>query len=233
MLRVRGGEPKRLTHIDANLGGPVWTVDDQKIIFWAGSGWTTTLYSVSANGGTPERLPLGTHNDGGPAISPDGHRLVYVQSLFDPNIWRVNLTQQKIVGQAQFISSTWFEASPDFSRDGQKIAFLSDRDGTQAIWTCRVDGLNPQKLEINSLTSNRSAESSQYPKMVASRRPNRIRRVERDHRQIFVVDSEGGVVTSNHFRRIREPRHLPGQRTGNGSTTDPNGPADTKSGRPR
>ena len=196
-----GGEPKRLTHIDANLGGPVWTVDDQKIIFWAGSGWTTTLYSVSANGGTPERLPLGTHNDGGPAISPDGHRLVYVQSLFDPNIWRVNLAA-KDSRSSEFISSTWFEASPDFSRDGQRIAFLSDRDGTQAIWTCRVDGLNPQKLELTRLTPTGPPNRPGIPKWSPAADRIAFDALSGDHRQIFVVDSEGGVshqITSGEF----------------------------------
>jgi len=189
-----GGDPRRVTQINANLGGPVWTTDDQRIIFWAGSGWAAALYSVSVNGGTPERLPLGGHTIGQSAISPDGRRLVYSDVLFDPNIWRIDLSK-KDGRPAQVIASTRFEAGPDISPDGGNVAFLSDRDGTQGIWTCRGNCSNPQRLEL------RSADGSVFPV-----RPNLPRwspsgdRIAFDaldggHRQIFVVGADGGTVT--------------------------------------
>jgi len=45
-----GGEPKRITQMDANLGGPAWTSDDRRIIFWAGSGGPLTCIRFRLRG---------------------------------------------------------------------------------------------------------------------------------------------------------------------------------------
>ena len=196
-----GGQEKRMTHINTNLGGPVWTSDDARIIFWAGSGWTTGLFSVVVEGGAPERLPMSTHNSGGPAISGDGSKLVFVQAQFDPNIWRIDLSPKKSQPQ-RFISSTWFEASPDISQNGIRIAFLSDRDGTQAIWISGLDGFSPHKLDIRGASGNENPRLPGAPRWSPSGDLIAFDALDSGHRQIFVVDSDGGMarqITSEEF----------------------------------
>jgi Tol biopolymer transport system component/DNA-binding winged helix-turn-helix (wHTH) protein len=182
-----GGDAKRLTFSNANLGGPAWTTDDKNIIFWSstgGSGWNSDLYSIPATGGTPERLPFASHNESSPAISRDGSKLAYVQSQFDPNIWRVELSAQD-KSPKQFISSTWFENAPDFSPDGTKISFVSERDGTLAIWICNADGSNPARLM--------GPDGPNIPRWA----PNGDRIVfdsrGTGHHQVYVVDPRGGT----------------------------------------
>jgi len=197
-----GGEPKRLTNLNANLGGPVWTSDDQRIIFHAGSGWALDLYTVSSNGGAPARLAFATHGEGGATISRDGSKLVYAQLQFDPNIWRIDLANQA-QPPAKFIASTWFENAPDFSPDGRKISFLSNRDGTQAIWICNADGSNSIKLKLLGVhTDPDIPQGPNIPKWAPS--GDRIAYDARNngHMQVFVVDAEGGTpiqVTSGDF----------------------------------
>jgi Tol biopolymer transport system component/DNA-binding winged helix-turn-helix (wHTH) protein/tRNA A-37 threonylcarbamoyl transferase component Bud32 len=195
-----GGEPTRLTDVNANLGGPAWTSDDTRIIFWAGSGWTVNIYSVSSNGGTPEKLPFGSYIGGSPTISRDGTKLAYVQSQFDPNIWRVEILSNN--PPARFITSTLLDNAPDFSPDGSKIVFLSDRDGTQAIWVCNADGSNPRKIRLMGVPDTSIPQGPNIPKW--SPAGNQIAYDGRHdrHRQIFVVDAEGGTpaqVTSGDF----------------------------------
>jgi Tol biopolymer transport system component/DNA-binding winged helix-turn-helix (wHTH) protein len=196
-----GGEAHRITRINANLGAPLWTSDDQRVIFWAGSGWTGALYQVSANGGTPEKLPLGTHNVGRPALSSDGRLLAYVQPAFDPNIWRVDLST--INGHAEkFIASTWTEFSPDFSPDNKKIAFLSDRDDTQAIWICSAECSNPQKLLLHSTGSTEAPTRLGLPRWSPRGDQIAFDALHGEHRQIFVVDAAGGEplrITAGQF----------------------------------
>jgi Tol biopolymer transport system component/serine/threonine protein kinase len=190
-----GGEPKRLTYLNANLGGPIWTSDDQRIVFWVGSGWAAIdLYAISATGGIPARLPFATHKEGGATISLDGRKLAYAHPQFDPNIWRVDLSK-KSRPTSEFIASTWFENAPDFSRDGSKISFLSDRDGTQAIWICNADGSNPRKLRLTGVTATAGSQGPNIPKWAPS--GDRIAYDARNggHSQIFVVDAEGGTPT--------------------------------------
>ena len=196
-----GGEVRRLTHINANLGGPVWTSDDQRIIFWAGSGWTTSLHSVSAMGGTPQRLPLLPNNSGSPNISQDGNKLMFVQGQFDPNIWRVDLSR-KASRAERFISSTWFEAGPDISADGSRIAFFSNRDGTQAIWISGIDGSSPRRVDLRGLNGDEYPRLPGAPRWASAGDQIAFDALAGSHRQIFVVDSDGGMarqITSGEF----------------------------------
>jgi len=196
-----GGEARRLTHIDANMGGPVWTSDDRRIIFWSGSGWTTSLYSVSAMGGTPQRLQLLPHNSGSPTISQDGSKLMFVQGQFDPNIWRIDLSR-KASRAERFISSTWFEAAPDISADGKRIAFLSSRDGTQAIWISGFDGYSPRRVDLRGANGDEFPRLPNIPRWAPSGDLIAFDALVGGHRQIFVVDSDGGIaqqVTAGEF----------------------------------
>ena len=48
------------------------------------------------------------------------------------------------------------EVLPDWSPDGKKIAFVSDRGGDFAIYTMATDGSNVQKLTADSLLCSQS-----------------------------------------------------------------------------
>src|SRR5262249_18582214 len=50
---------------------------------------------------------------------------------------------------AKFIASTKQDVDPQFSPDGKKVAFASDRLGSEEIWVCDSDGSNP--VQISSL----------------------------------------------------------------------------------
>jgi Tol biopolymer transport system component len=196
VVSTSGGEAQRLTFLNANLGGPAWTSDDKRIIFWgaaSGSGWNNDIYSIPATGGNPERLPFATHNTASPAISRDGSRLVFVQFQFDPNIWRVDLGG-KAAPQSKVIASTWLDAAPDFSPDGSKISFLSERDGTLAIWICNADGSSPVKLT--------GVEGPGIPTWSPSGERIVFDSSSNGHHQIYVADARGGnpeQITSGDF----------------------------------
>ena len=61
----------------------------------------------------------------------DGHRLVYSQGTMDWDIWRLDLRRGPATGEAQtrFAPSTKIDANPQFSPDGERVAFTSDRSG--------------------------------------------------------------------------------------------------------
>ncbi len=53
-------------------------------------------------------------------------------------------------GNASVISSGMaFDSQPVFSPDGSKIAFISDRSGSENVWVANVDGSNPQQVSFN------------------------------------------------------------------------------------
>jgi Tol biopolymer transport system component len=102
---------------------------------------------VAITGGTPERVDTVGADVLSPAISPQGRRLAYTQTLDDINIWRIELDAAgKAKSQTELIASTFGDHGPDYSPDGRMIAFTSGRSGNNAIWVCESDGSKPRLL---------------------------------------------------------------------------------------
>jgi dipeptidyl aminopeptidase/acylaminoacyl peptidase len=88
-----------------------------------------------------------------PAVSPDGHWLVWQQRETDLagdrgryDLWRLDLTAkgakpEKLIGE-------WAvnETSPQFSHDGKTIWFQSDKGGEDNVWAIAVTGGAPTQV---------------------------------------------------------------------------------------
>jgi Tol biopolymer transport system component len=143
------GEPKRLTFENQVTFRPVWTSDGREIIFSFGPYLSLNLFRITASGsGKPQRL-AGVGEDGSQAaISPRTQRLAYTRELLDVNIWCLEVPgpHGRISSPKRLISSTRVDMDEQFSPDGKKIAFNSNRTGRFEIWTCDSDGSKAQQL---------------------------------------------------------------------------------------
>src|SRR5439155_9559166 len=76
------------------------------------------------------------------AISRRGNRLAYVQWSGDYNIYRIEVSDSTRSGHLpiKLTPSTRLDYSPQYSPDGKRIVFQSDRSGSQEIWICDSDG---------------------------------------------------------------------------------------------
>jgi eukaryotic-like serine/threonine-protein kinase len=143
-----GKEEKVQTGNMTNVGA-AWLPDGREFMFGSGTGTNFGLWRIAvSNGAIPKRINLDASNAFEPAISRLGNRLAFATEKFDLNIWRVDL---KGAGQEpgvpfQFIASTQIEEYPAFSPDGRRIAFESERSGTQEIWICDRDGSKTLQL---------------------------------------------------------------------------------------
>jgi Tol biopolymer transport system component len=143
------GEPKRLTFSHRDTVHPVWTANGQEIIFSSGNFNNRSLWRIASSGSSqPQRLASVGQDGDDLAISRLGNRLAYTQSIYDPNIWRMEVPapNAKAGLPVTLISSTRMDQMPEFSPDGKKIAFCSDRSGSVEIWICDSDGLNAVQL---------------------------------------------------------------------------------------
>ena len=73
-------------------------------------------------------------------ISPDGKTIVF-ELLED--LYTLPITGGHA---APLLTGMAMETQPRFSPDGKQIVFLSDRDGSENVWTVDTDGTHPRKL---------------------------------------------------------------------------------------
>ncbi|HEX2522613.1 MAG TPA: protein kinase, partial [Terriglobia bacterium] len=146
---VAGGEaqPVSSDHDRSSVSG-AWTAGGGEIIF-AGDWYEGGLFRVNAQGGNPQPLSPGGQFGYYPSISRQGHRLVYSEQTYDTDIWRLDLSpalKGKPPALTRLISSSRREDTPNFSPDGKRIVFSSNRSGHWEIWVCDSDGRNPVQL---------------------------------------------------------------------------------------
>ncbi|MCR4395533.1 MAG: S9 family peptidase [Candidatus Saccharicenans sp.] len=78
-----------------------------------------------------------------PSISPDGRRIVFTRSWVDKmndqtrsNIWIIDTDGSRL---RQLTSGNWRDTEPIWSPDGQKLAFISDREGSEQLYVLFMD----------------------------------------------------------------------------------------------
>ncbi|MEO0971768.1 MAG: hypothetical protein AAFX85_01640, partial [Pseudomonadota bacterium] len=73
-------------------------------------------------------------------VTPDGERLVFE--------WLGDLYTLAIGGgkATPLLTGMAFESQASFSPNGERIAFISDRGGSENLWIANADGSNPRQL---------------------------------------------------------------------------------------
>jgi Tol biopolymer transport system component len=117
------------------------------------SGANYDIYLMDADGRNLRRLTSSSGNEGEPAWTPDGKRIVHtVTTGATTHIASISVdgseTRQLTMGPSR-------NQSPIVSADGRTIAFISTRDGNQEVYTMALDGSGQRRI-----TKNPARESS-------------------------------------------------------------------------
>jgi Tol biopolymer transport system component len=188
VLPASGGEPRRLTFDNRLINGLTWTRDGTQIVFSSSRTGLASLWRISVSGGRPE-LVSGAGGDAlAPSISPRGDRLAYVHTLYHLNIWRTEGLVAKGARSSpqKFIGSSRMDAEGEYSPDGKRIAFASDRSGSFEIWVANDDGSNLVQLTTLGGAGTGSPRWAPDGKHIAF-----DSRLE-GHSDIFILNAEGG-----------------------------------------
>jgi eukaryotic-like serine/threonine-protein kinase len=151
------GEPRRLTSLNGWNHGSAWTPNGREIIFHSffyGRGGS--LWKVQASGSRePEHLAFTGGDARFPAISRSGNRLAYQREVSDANIWHLSLSGPATATglPVRFIASTRWDVVAQYSPNGKRVAFESDRSGVYDIWVSNADGSNAVELISRAGTS--------------------------------------------------------------------------------
>jgi Tol biopolymer transport system component/DNA-binding winged helix-turn-helix (wHTH) protein len=187
---VSEGESKRLTFDNTWLfGPPTWTPDGRYIVFSSMRGGLASLWRISASGGPPQPVQgLGAIAEH-PSVSPKGDQLVYLQMAFKTDISRLDLRDGKISQgpPVVVIPDKGLQAGrPQFSPDGKRIVFESNRLGYSEIWACDTDGSNCGQLTSLHGIAGASRWSPDGQSIAFEYRP-------KGHSEIYLLDVKSSV----------------------------------------
>jgi DNA-binding winged helix-turn-helix (wHTH) protein/dipeptidyl aminopeptidase/acylaminoacyl peptidase len=159
VMNADGSSVVRLTNGSVADDVPVWSPDGTKILFGSMRDGNLEIYIMNSDGSDQTRLTYNSVVDGGPAhFSPDGQKVVFSRSAanegdayYNFDIYTMNIDGSDV---RQLTFDTEYDAGPDWSPDGSKIAFVSGREKNFDVFVMNADGSD----EIN-LTKDRENDS--------------------------------------------------------------------------
>jgi Tol biopolymer transport system component len=195
LATVGGGEPRRITHNELgifSIFGMAWTPGGRELVFSRGNLGGASLWRIQVGSSSAQPEPLtGLDADASfPAISRTAGRLAYERSVEDNNIWRMETAGPGRPGNrpVQIIASTRLDYSPQFSPDGKRIAFTSDRSGQSQVYVGDSDGSNVVQLtsladaRCNAVRWSPDGRRLAFGAMISG------------NRDIYVADAGGGAT---------------------------------------
>jgi Tol biopolymer transport system component/DNA-binding winged helix-turn-helix (wHTH) protein len=190
------GSPERITFYNRHLASPVWSSDGRSILFTrtepAGN---HSIWRINLSGSRKsEPLPVSADSSSALDLSRRGNRLVYTREISNATVWAVDLPPSKSKSSRSSNPRPWISSTqgaigpgnPQFSPDGQQVAFRSDSSGTGEIWVCDRDGSHARQLtHMGAIVSNFPRWSPDGKNIVFHSRPKGLA-------NLYVVSAEGG-----------------------------------------
>jgi eukaryotic-like serine/threonine-protein kinase len=169
------------------VAGVAWSRDGESLIY---NGSLTSpdlsyLWRVGVRDqGPPQRFEIGGPRADSPSFSSKGDRLLFSRSQSDYDIWRYHTGG----GMEPLLVSSLSEFNPQFSPDGTRIAFESNRSGeAEEIWIANADGSGAVQM------TNRLGRFQGTPRWSPDGRWIAFDSQGQDGRwDIYVMDASGG-----------------------------------------
>jgi Tol biopolymer transport system component len=124
---------------------PAWSPDGTRIAFQSNRTGDHEIYVMNADGSGVRQLTDSDGLDVHPSWSPDGSRIVFAsarttQMYSSPGKLQIYVMDADGQHPVRLTNNQVNDYSPEWSPDGQRIAFLSDRDGIPEVYVMRLDG---------------------------------------------------------------------------------------------
>lgn len=132
----------QLTSGNTDFDRPEWSYNGSKIAL---TGADKQIYTMNPDGSALTRVTAGGENDF-PAWSPDGSTIVF-QSKTPEGYWKIRTIPSTGGVSIPITSGAWNDLHPTFLSDGNRVAYVSDRDGRTEIYIANLaDTENPSRI---------------------------------------------------------------------------------------
>jgi Tol biopolymer transport system component len=140
-----GGSPQRVTDNDQVEGDVQWLPGTSEIGFSAEAVhaglWTHSLADGSEHRLTPDSIQTGA-DDGTHDLSPDGKSVVF-QNLRGGGVSDLDLVPVSGGSMRTVVANGAWNRNPEWSPDGSKVLYISDKSGTLDAWVVSAAGGEP------------------------------------------------------------------------------------------
>ena len=158
---------------------PSWSPDGNAIVFVGQVGGFTDLFLHSLPDGTTRRLTRDAFADLQPSWSPDGSELLFVTDRYTSQLDTLTFGPMSLAvmavssGQITSIPTAGpgLAASPQWSRDGRSILFISDRSGRPDVH--RVSRAGGEPIPVTAIPTGVSAITPMSPALSVARAGDR------------------------------------------------------------
>ena len=187
------GPPVLLPYGGKEASHPLWTSDGTSLLLIDGV--------PSSNGGVvrvwvdttrPTQRLAGLEHAGSLALAGRSGRLAFHRPGIDVDIWQQDIRDPAASGRVA--PSTLWEEGADYSSDGRRLAFSSNRSGAREIWVADVSGDHALQLtNFGGPVPGTARWSPDDRQVVFDARPA-------GNSEIFVVAAAGGPIRqlTNH-----------------------------------
>jgi Tol biopolymer transport system component/DNA-binding winged helix-turn-helix (wHTH) protein len=147
-VSLEGGRERPLTAHKGWSVNPIWLPDGKRILYLKASHpeGPHELRTLRFSNGesSPATIPI----DGDVREIALGRHLVYSRVQRQTGIWGARIARPGEAPPAAelIFASTRNDQKPEYSPDGQRVAFTSSRSGSPEIWVAKANGESPQKL---------------------------------------------------------------------------------------
>jgi Tol biopolymer transport system component len=150
VMGADGTDPRRLTNHAATDGRPAWSPDGSRIAFVSTRDGDRDIYLVRVDDGRLERLTTGAHatNDG-VRWSPNGSYIA-VQTAERDN-YDIQLVRMADHERRTVAGTPGFDLQFSWSPAGDQLAFISERDGFNAVYVTDLMGKQSRLTTTPSL----------------------------------------------------------------------------------
>jgi len=185
------GEPRRLRTDGRFYHGVAWSADGRDVIVSSGNQGDVGLWRIPFRAPErPERLSPSGEECRQPTVAMQQDRLAFTRARWDENIWSLTLLAEgRAAGNpVSLIGSSRSEVNAQFSPDGTRIAFESQRSGTQEVWVADRDGRNA--LQLTSFNGRQGGTAAWSPD---GQRLTFDLRNEDGRGDLYVIPARGGA----------------------------------------